>query len=62
MTGSGLDRAARDLRAARQRLDTAMESAKTTALAAIAGGATEVDVARALGVNRLTVRRWQGKR
>lgn len=49
------------LQAARDGLQEAMDDAKDAALKAIKAGATEVRVAEALGVNRLTVRKWQGK-
>lgn len=58
---SDLKKAARDLRAARARLQYAMETAQLAALDALADGATEVEVAKALDVNRMTVRRWAGK-
>jgi transposase len=38
-----------------------MDEARTAALVAINDGMTEVDVAKQLGVNRMTVRRWLGK-
>lgn len=57
-----LKKAARDLRSARARLQYAMETAQLAALDAIAEGDTEVDVAKALDVNRMTVRKWLGKR
>ena len=53
--------AARNLRAARSRLHDALESAGAAARDALAEGQTEVEVAKQLGVNRLTVRRWAGK-
>jgi DNA-binding transcriptional regulator LsrR (DeoR family) len=56
-----LDKAATALFAARRRLDHAMCEAERAALVAINDGMTEVDVAKQLGVNRMTVRRWQGK-
>jgi Homeodomain-like domain len=56
-----LTESARRLRAARRHMDNAMESCRLSALAALETGATEVDVAAVLGVNRTTVRRWQGK-
>jgi uncharacterized protein YjcR len=34
---------------------------KRAAIKAHAAGMTEVDLAAALGVNRLTIRRWLGK-
>ena len=38
-----------------------MKAAEEAAVAAIKAGGTEVAVAEALGVNRLTVRKWMGK-
>lgn len=38
-----------------------MAEAADTARTALANGMTEVDVAKALGVNRMTVRKWAGK-
>jgi ParB-like chromosome segregation protein Spo0J len=54
-------RAARNLAAARARLNVAVQEAKRVALAELANGETEKDLAGALGVNRLTIRDWQGK-
>jgi DNA invertase Pin-like site-specific DNA recombinase len=56
-----LARAARNLRAARQRLETAMQDAESAATAAHSDGTPETEIARTLGVNRMTVRRWLGK-
>lgn len=54
--------AAEKLAVARQRLDEATEQARRVAIAAIADGRSEVEVARALGVDRArTLRRWLGK-
>lgn len=53
--------AARELRAARQRLETAMLAAGDAAHSAYKHGVPETEIAKALGVNRLTVRRWLGK-
>lgn len=49
------------LRSARYVLDGATEAAKQAAADAVAAGITEVYVAEALGVTRLTVRKWIGK-
>jgi DNA invertase Pin-like site-specific DNA recombinase len=57
-----LKRAGRKLRSARKAADDAYEAARIAALAAIAGGVPEAVVARELGVNRMTVRKWLGKR
>jgi hypothetical protein len=46
---------------ARQQLAAATDFARKTGLTMLEQGATEVEVAEALGVNRLTVRKWQGK-
>lgn len=61
MTGYDLPRAARILRDARRRLGTAMSTAENSAIEAHASGTPETEIARALGVNRMTVRRWLGK-
>lgn len=53
--------AAAALQQARDTLDAATEAAKQAAVRAVGAGASEVRVADALGVNRLTVRRWLGK-
>jgi len=50
------------LAVARQQLDEATEQARRVAIAAIADGRSEVEIARALGVDRArTLRRWLGK-
>lgn len=54
-------KAARDLRAARRRLDAAMRAAQAIAAAAHVTGVPETEIAREIGVNRMTVRRWLGK-
>jgi len=54
-------KAAHDLRAVREWTEVVMAECRETALADLAGGAFEQEVADALGVNRLTVRRWRGK-
>jgi DNA-directed RNA polymerase specialized sigma24 family protein len=55
-------RVARDLATARQRLETAMNAAQDTAVTMHRYyGYAETEIARQLGVNRLTVRRWLGK-
>lgn len=55
-------KAARNLRAARQRLADAMLAAEREAVRAHQAGTPETEIARTLGVNRMTVRRWLGKR
>lgn len=47
---------------ARAALDAFMENGKEIALDALKDGGTEVEVARLLGVDRMTVRKWAGKR
>jgi DNA invertase Pin-like site-specific DNA recombinase len=56
-----LTKAARELRGARQRLAAAMGAAERIAIEAHLGGTPETEIARTLGVNRMTVRRWLGK-
>jgi hypothetical protein len=56
-----LERAAREIEAARTKLDAAMEEARVAALEAIAAGVSELAVTKTLKLHRLTVRRWQGK-
>jgi hypothetical protein len=56
-----LTKAARNLRAARQRLDAAMQAAVEATIAAHNEGTPETAIARMLDVNRMTVRRWLGK-
>lgn len=62
MTQEELARAGRKLRSARKAEQVALEAAKVAALQAIEEGQTEVAVAAALGVDRMTVRKWSGKR
>lgn len=62
MTQGDLARAGRKLRSARKAQQAALEAAKVAALQAIEEGQTEVAVAAALGVDRMTVRKWSGKR
>jgi len=59
---SNLERAGATLRRARAALAKATEQAEQAALEALAEGATESAVARTLGVDRMTVRKWAGKR
>lgn len=53
--------AGRGLRSARTRLIRAMKTAEQAAVEAHRNGAPETEIARTLGVNRMTVRRWLGK-
>jgi hypothetical protein len=50
------------LRAAREAQQDALEAARAAALDAIAHGTPESVIATELGVDRMTVRKWQGKR
>lgn len=59
---SELERAGRKLRSARKAEQDAYEQARVAAIAAIADGVPEAVAARELGVNRMTVRKWLGKR
>lgn len=52
---------AKELQDARHRLEIATEKAANAAVDALERGNTEVAVAKALGVNRLTIRKWAGK-
>jgi predicted transcriptional regulator len=56
-----LERTARKLLRARDTLAAVMNEATDVAVAAHKAGTTEVEIARTLGVNRMTVRRWLGK-
>jgi hypothetical protein len=62
VTQEELARAGRRLRSARKAEQAALEAAKVAAVQAIKEGQTEVAVAAALGVDRMTVRKWAGKR
>lgn len=57
-----LERAGRKLRSARTAQTNAMEAARLAALEALDLCYTEVQVAKTLGVDRMTVRKWSGKR
>lgn len=57
-----LERAGRKLRSAREAADDALEAARLVVLAEIANGVTESEAARTLGVDRMTIRKWVGKR
>jgi len=56
-----LRRVGRQLAAARERLEAAMSAAEATADDAYHEGVPEAEIARLLGVNRMTVRKWLGK-
>ena len=62
VTTTELERAGRRLRSARNAEKKAMEDARVAALAAIEDGVSEASVAKVLGVDRMTVRKWVGKR
>lgn len=53
--------AAGRLLVARQELTEATDAAKAAAREAVGRGVSEVEVARRLGVSRMTVRKWLGK-
>jgi transcriptional regulator with XRE-family HTH domain len=57
-----LDRAGRALARVRRHLGFTMEDAKTAALKAVDEGVPQAEIARRLGVDRMTVRKWLGKR
>lgn len=57
-----LDAAGRKLRSARSRLDVVMTEAQNVARGAYNGGIPETTIAEMLGVDRMTVRKWLGKR
>jgi hypothetical protein len=57
-----LEQAGRKLRSARKAERDAYEAARIAALDALAQDVPEAVVARELGVDRMTVRKWQGKR
>lgn len=46
----------------RERLETLIQRAHETIPLVIAAGHSEREIARMLGVDRMTVRSWQGKR
>lgn len=60
--GGTVSEAARELAAAREALKMAMARARGVALAALESGAFEKSIAEQLGVDRMTIRNWQGKR
>ena len=57
-----LARAGRRLVTSRARTDDALDAVREAVLAALAAGMTEVDAARLGQVDRMTVRKWRGKR
>ncbi|HWV47381.1 MAG TPA: hypothetical protein VN039_15390 [Nitrospira sp.] len=57
-----LIRAGDKLRSARTKEQAAYQEAHRAALAALQAGFPETGVAEALGVDRMTVRKWAGKR
>ena len=58
---TNMDRAGRKLRSARNSLKEAMTGAKEAARQAASEGVSEVQIAKSLGVDRTTVRKWLGK-
>lgn len=57
-----LERAGKRLRTTRSAQSKTYEEARVAALNALAGGMSESEVAATLGVDRMTVRKWRGKR
>ncbi len=57
-----LDRAGEKLRGAREAQRVALESARAAATDSITHGTPESVIAQELGVDRMTVRKWAGKR
>lgn len=57
-----VDDVAERLSKARVALADEMITAREVAIEAIADGATEAGIARTLGVDRMTIRKWLGKR
>lgn len=62
MNESPLDVVGRNLRSARSLLQAVMEDARRAAIEAWQLGVPETVIARKLGVDRMTVRGWLGKR
>jgi len=60
--GSDLDAVGRALARARRHAETQLAVARTVALLAIEDGKSEASTAREIGVDRMAVREWQGKR
>jgi DNA-binding CsgD family transcriptional regulator len=56
------NRVGQRLQKARAALAVALEAAEDEARALLAEGVSEAQVARELGVDRMTVRKWVGKR
>ena len=59
---NAIERAGKKLRAARSAEKEAFEEARTAAIDAIENGTSETAVAIICGVDRMTVRKWLGKR
>lgn len=59
---SDLGAAGRRLGRARTALQLAVDGARQAAIAALSEGVSEAEVSRTLGVDRMTVRKWAGKR
>lgn len=60
-TVADLDSSGASLARARNLLAAAMQNAERAAIAAATDGVPESVIARRIGVNRLTVRKWLGK-
>lgn len=58
---SDLTSVSKSLQRSRNLLAAAMQQAELAAIAAHKEGKPETEIARELGVNRMTVRRWLGK-
>jgi hypothetical protein len=62
VNASDLTKIGKQLKAVNQRRSEIITAAQDAAIEAVAGGMSEVEVARALGVDRArTLRRWLGK-
>lgn len=59
---SKLERIGGDIRTARAALAAVMETARKAAIQAYDKGTPEAQIARELSVDRMTVRKWLGKR
>lgn len=57
-----LDRAGQEWAGQRKALKTKRQQLQTLAREAISAGVAETEIARRLGVDRMTVRQWLGKR
>jgi hypothetical protein len=60
--GRALAEAGHNLCRAREIQGAALDRAQRAAMEAVAAGFSEAEVARVVGVDRMTVRKWRGKR